>query len=78
VVNILIKPEGNILTDRYKSLQKRNILEPRQKAKYDKNFTIFIKLEMLLIFFFFNQRRYHKFWKKRYEKKNALEKTHGL
>lgn len=28
-----VKPEGNIMADRYKSLQKRNIIEPRDKAK---------------------------------------------
>jgi len=28
-----LKPEGNIMRDRYKSLQKRNIIEPRVKAK---------------------------------------------
>ena len=28
-----LKPEGNILMDRYKSMQKRNIIEPREKAK---------------------------------------------
>jgi len=28
-----LKPEGNILTDRYKSLQKRNIIEPRVRAR---------------------------------------------
>jgi hypothetical protein len=30
----IIQPEGNIMTDRYKSLQKRNIIEPRERAKY--------------------------------------------
>lgn len=28
-----LKPEGNIMRDRYKSFQKRNIIEPREKAK---------------------------------------------
>lgn len=28
-----LKPEGNVLYDRYKSMQKRNIIEPRVKAK---------------------------------------------
>ena len=28
-----LKTEGNILRDRYKSLQKRNIIEPRERAK---------------------------------------------
>lgn len=28
-----LKPEGNIMRDRYKNLQKRNIIEPREKAK---------------------------------------------
>ena len=31
---ISLKPEGNILMDRYKSFQKRNILESRNKAKF--------------------------------------------
>jgi nucleolar protein 53 len=29
-----IKPEGNILEDRYKSLQRRNIIEPTVKQRY--------------------------------------------
>lgn len=29
-----IKPEGNILEDRYKSLQSRNIIEPTVKQRY--------------------------------------------
>ncbi|RNA22811.1 glioma tumor suppressor candidate region protein 2 [Brachionus plicatilis] len=48
-----LKPEGNIMMDRYKSLQKRNIIEPRDKAK--------------------SQRKY---WKKKFDKKNAYEKTY--
>lgn len=28
-----LKPEGNIMRDRYKNLQKRNMIEPREKAK---------------------------------------------
>ncbi len=28
-----LKPEGNLLNDRFKSLQKRNIIEPRKRAK---------------------------------------------
>ncbi len=27
------QPEGNLLEDRFKSLQKRNIIEPRKRAK---------------------------------------------
>jgi nucleolar protein 53 len=30
-----LKAQGDILKDRYKSFQKRNILEPRNRAKYD-------------------------------------------
>ena len=30
---IILQPEGNIMTDRYKSFQKRNIIEPRERAK---------------------------------------------
>ncbi|CAF0745882.1 unnamed protein product [Brachionus calyciflorus] len=33
-----LKPEGNILLDRYKSLQKRNIIEPREKAKSQRKY----------------------------------------
>ncbi|KAF4103843.1 ribosome biogenesis protein NOP53 [Onychostoma macrolepis] len=29
-----LKPEGSILKDRFKSLQKRNIIEPRERAKF--------------------------------------------
>ncbi|XP_032870260.1 ribosome biogenesis protein NOP53 isoform X2 [Amblyraja radiata] len=29
-----LKPEGSILADRFKSLQKRNLIEPRQRAKF--------------------------------------------
>ncbi|KAG8448832.1 hypothetical protein GDO86_015777 [Hymenochirus boettgeri] len=29
-----LKPEGNIATDRFKSFQKRNIIEPRERAKF--------------------------------------------
>jgi len=29
----LLKPEGNLMEDRFKSLQRRNILEPRKRAK---------------------------------------------
>jgi nucleolar protein 53 len=32
-----IKPEGNLLEDRYKSLQKRNVIETRVKQKIVKN-----------------------------------------
>jgi len=32
-----LKPEGNLLTDRYKSLQKRNIIETRVKQKIVRN-----------------------------------------
>lgn len=32
-----LKPEGNLLTDRYKSMQKRNIIETRVKQKIVKN-----------------------------------------
>jgi len=30
----LLKPEGHVLEDRFKSLQKRNIIEPRLRAKH--------------------------------------------
>ncbi len=32
-----IKPEGNLIEDRYKSLQKRNVIETRVKQKIVRN-----------------------------------------
>ena len=32
-----LKPEGNLLNDRFKSMQKRNIIETRVKQKIVKN-----------------------------------------
>ncbi|TWW76714.1 ribosome biogenesis protein NOP53 isoform X1 [Takifugu flavidus] len=29
-----LKPEGSVLSDRFKSLQKRNLIEPRERAKF--------------------------------------------
>lgn len=29
-----LKPEGSVLKDRFKSLQKRNLIEPRERAKF--------------------------------------------
>ncbi|KAI0216558.1 Ribosome biogenesis protein NOP53 [Lamellibrachia satsuma] len=34
----LLKPEGNLLEDRFHSLQKRNIIEPRKRAKIVKKY----------------------------------------
>lgn len=28
-----LQPEGSVLRDRFKSLQKRNMIEPRERAK---------------------------------------------
>lgn len=36
-----LNPEGSILTDRFHSLQKRNIIETRVKARYGKLIAIF-------------------------------------
>jgi nucleolar protein 53 len=50
---ISLKPEGNILMDRYKSFQKRNILESRDKAKFVVFYNyIFIIILFQLLFFF--------------------------
>ncbi|XP_034975758.2 ribosome biogenesis protein NOP53 [Zootoca vivipara] len=35
-----LKPEGSILKDRFKSLQKRNLLEPRERAKFKRKYRV--------------------------------------
>ncbi|XP_043115847.1 ribosome biogenesis protein NOP53 [Puntigrus tetrazona] len=35
-----LKPEGSILKDRFKSLQKRNIIEPRERAKFKRKYKL--------------------------------------
>ena len=34
----MLKPEGNLLADRFNSLQKRNVIEPRKRAKHVKKY----------------------------------------
>ncbi|NP_001073415.2 ribosome biogenesis protein NOP53 [Danio rerio] len=35
-----LKPEGSILKDRFKSLQKRNLIEPRERAKFKRRYKL--------------------------------------
>uniref|UniRef100_H3C145 Ribosome biogenesis protein NOP53 n=1 Tax=Tetraodon nigroviridis TaxID=99883 RepID=H3C145_TETNG len=35
-----LKPEGSVLTDRFKSLQKRNLIEPRERAKFKRKYKL--------------------------------------
>ncbi|XP_024117231.1 ribosome biogenesis protein NOP53-like [Oryzias melastigma] len=35
-----LKPEGSILKDRFKSLQKRNLIEPRERAKFKRRLKV--------------------------------------
>uniref|UniRef100_A0A8C5CJ42 Ribosome biogenesis protein NOP53 n=1 Tax=Gadus morhua TaxID=8049 RepID=A0A8C5CJ42_GADMO len=35
-----LKPEGSVLKDRFKSLQKRNLIEPRERAKFKRRLKI--------------------------------------
>ncbi|MEQ2288843.1 nucleolar protein, partial [Ameca splendens] len=35
-----LKPEGSILKDRFKSLQKRNLIEPRERAKFKRKLKV--------------------------------------
>ncbi|XP_042196721.1 ribosome biogenesis protein NOP53 [Callorhinchus milii] len=35
-----LKPEGSVLADRFKSLQKRNLIEPRQRAKFKRKYRL--------------------------------------
>lgn len=34
------EPEGNILRDRFKSFQKRNMIEPRERAKFKRKYKV--------------------------------------
>lgn len=34
------RPEGNILRDRFKSFQRRNIIEPRERAKFKRKYKV--------------------------------------
>lgn len=49
-----LKPEGNILRDRYKSLQKRNIIESRERAKYVLTFIKFGNFILNFDFYLFS------------------------
>ncbi|KAM6226039.1 ribosome biogenesis protein NOP53 [Porphyrio hochstetteri] len=35
-----LKPEGSVLRDRFKSLQKRNLIEPRERAKFKRRYRV--------------------------------------
>uniref|UniRef100_A0A3Q0R0Z1 Ribosome biogenesis protein NOP53 n=1 Tax=Amphilophus citrinellus TaxID=61819 RepID=A0A3Q0R0Z1_AMPCI len=35
-----LQPEGSVLTDRFKSLQKRNLIEPRERAKFKRRLKV--------------------------------------
>lgn len=35
-----LKPEGSVLKDRFKSLQKRNLIEPRERAKFTRKYKL--------------------------------------
>ncbi|XP_021562529.1 glioma tumor suppressor candidate region gene 2 protein [Carlito syrichta] len=35
-----LKPEGNILQDRFKSFQRRNMIEPRERAKFKRKYKV--------------------------------------
>ncbi|KAL1786356.1 glioma tumor suppressor candidate region protein 2 protein [Sigmodon hispidus] len=35
-----LKPEGNVLRDRFKSFQKRNMIEPRERAKFKRKYKV--------------------------------------
>ncbi|XP_057281244.1 ribosome biogenesis protein NOP53 [Pezoporus wallicus] len=36
----VLKPEGSILRDRFKSFQKRNMIEPRERAKFKRRYRL--------------------------------------
>ncbi|NWW25751.1 NOP53 protein, partial [Falcunculus frontatus] len=35
-----LQPEGNVLRDRFKSLQRRNMIEPRERAKFKRRYRV--------------------------------------
>ncbi|KAM6326943.1 ribosome biogenesis protein NOP53, partial [Alca torda] len=35
-----LKPEGSVLRDRFKSLQKRSLIEPRERAKFKRRYRL--------------------------------------
>ncbi|NWQ72618.1 NOP53 protein, partial [Neopipo cinnamomea] len=35
-----LRPEGNVLRDRFKSLQRRNLIEPRERAKFKRRYRV--------------------------------------
>ncbi|NXE99893.1 NOP53 protein, partial [Menura novaehollandiae] len=35
-----LRPEGNVLRDRFKSLQRRNMIEPRERAKFKRRYRV--------------------------------------
>ncbi|XP_014748990.1 PREDICTED: glioma tumor suppressor candidate region gene 2 protein [Sturnus vulgaris] len=35
-----LRPEGNVLRDRFKSLQRRNLIEPRDRAKFRRRYRV--------------------------------------
>uniref|UniRef100_A0A2S2N3G7 Ribosome biogenesis protein NOP53 n=1 Tax=bird metagenome TaxID=1833763 RepID=A0A2S2N3G7_9ZZZZ len=35
-----LRPEGSVLRDRFKSLQRRNMIEPRERAKFRRRYRV--------------------------------------
>lgn len=49
--NVLpLQPEGSVLKDRFKSLQKRNLIEPRERAKWEPLVLLSSDVHIYLIF----------------------------
>lgn len=44
-----LQPEGSVLKDRFKSLQKRNLIEPRERAKWEPLVLLFSNLQIYLV-----------------------------
>jgi len=77
-----LKPEGNALQERYKSLQRRNIIEPRQKQKRVKPWTKKVDIRRHKMGFEEEEAKYRHTMKtkmtKKAQLKGAKRKTHVI
>ena len=65
-----LQPEGSVAVDRFKSLQKRNIIEPRQRVKYAACWLLSHSVWQI-IHFSFSLRPYRRYKLKLKEKRSA-------
>lgn len=72
-----LQPEGSVLKDRFKSLQKRNLIEPRERAKWEPLVVLFNEqIDALLNIVFYNllfSYRFTRRYKLKYVEKRAFK-----